>query len=66
MQTSPITPNITKVTKSLFLKETLRQVNELNGPLSKDEEVYLTKLNRMKMNQSSDKVTISARPADSH
>ena len=40
------------------MKGTLRQVHELSTPLSKDKEVYLTKLNRIKMNQSSDKVII--------
>ena len=58
MQTSPITPDVTDATTSPFVKETLRQVHELSAPLSKDEEAYLTKLNRIKMNQSSDKVTI--------
>ena len=58
MQTSPITPDVTDATTSPFVKETLRQVHELSAPLSKDEEAYLTKLTRIKMNQSSDKVTI--------
>ena len=52
MQTSPITPDVTDATTSPFVKETLRQVHELSAPLSKDEEAYLTKLNRIKMNQS--------------
>ena len=40
------------------MKVTLRQVHVLSTPLSKDKEVYLTKLNGIKMNQSSDKVII--------
>ena len=58
LQTSPVTPDVTDATMLPFVKETLRQVHEVSAPLSKDEEAYLIKLNRIKMNQSSDKVTI--------
>lgn len=59
---SPITPNITGALTSPFVKETLKQVHELSTPLSKDKEVSLTKLNRIKMNQS----PFDARLVDSH
>jgi hypothetical protein len=36
----------------------LRPVEELKAPLSKDEEAYLTKLIRIKLEQSSDKQTV--------
>ena len=59
MQTSPpVTPDVTDATTSPFVKEALRQAHELSASFSIDEAAYLTKLNGIKMNQSSDKVTI--------
>ena len=63
LQTSPITPIVTDATASPFMKETLRQVRKLSAPLSKDEEVYLTKLHRIKMVIKS---PFGARLVDSH